>query len=114
MLPTLPIIIMEVFFLDNNLHFEKEVILSCIQILDFKSSDGEIKGYKLHYITEPSGDYKENYIGGKHEEAFIKDDNYKITLKPFLTKVKSLPCKIKLDLVVVSTDKPPKISKIII
>lgn len=100
--------------MDNNLHFTKEVLLSCIQILDFKSQDGEIKGYKLHYITEPTGDYKENYIGGKHEESFIKDENYNETLKPFINKTKTLPCKIKLDLVVVSTDKPPKISKIII
>lgn len=99
--------------MENNLHFKKQVELMCIQILDFKSSDGEIKGYKIHYISEPTGDYKENYIGGKHEESFIKDDNYKDTLKPFINKAKSLPCKVNLDLVVVSTDKPPKISSII-
>lgn len=92
--------------------FTKEVILYSIQILDFKTSqDDYIKGYKLFYITEPSEEKKGDYIGGKAESSFIKDENYKEILKSYTNR--QFPTKVKIQFELTSLDKPPKPIKIV-
>ena len=90
----------------DNVFITTDVTLYALQVLDFKTDEGLIQGYKLYYVKNATGDYKENYLGGKAEHCFIKDENYRSVVDKI--KMKQFPIKAKIKYEVQSVDKPPK------
>lgn len=91
---------------ENKVMIDTDVMLYAFQILDFETNDGVIKGYKLYYTKPATGDYKDNYLGGKAENCFVKDENYSTLVEKL--KLKSFPFKAKIKFELQSVDKPPK------
>lgn len=97
---------------ENKTIIESDINLYAVQVLDFKTEEGYIKGYKLYYTKPATGEYKENYLGGKAENCFVKDENYQLLIDK--VKLKSFPIKAKVKCEIQSLDKPPKIVALVI
>ena len=97
---------------ENGNIIESDINLYAVQVLDFKSKDGDVKGYKIFYTRSVVGEYKDNYLGGKAEDCFVKDDNYKLLIDKL--RLKTFPVKAKVRCSIQSLDKPPKVVSLVI
>ncbi len=85
----------------------KNIQVVSIQKLDFKTEKGDlIQGIKVYYITNPSDDQKENYIGGVCEKSFFTGSGY---LEVFSRiRDKKFPISAEITYEIVSLSKAPR------
>lgn len=98
--------------MDNkNPIITQKINLCSIQKLNFSTKDGEkIEGVKLYYLTSPSENQKDNYLGGILETSFISGQE---ALKIFEdNKHRSFPTLAILSLKIYSTTKPPRATSV--
>lgn len=94
--------------MDNkNPIINQKIKLCSMQKLDFSTKDGEkIEGIKIHYLTQPDENIKNDYLGGVYGYSFIPG---KEALKIFDdNKHKILPTEAILSMEIYSTSKPPR------
>lgn len=94
--------------MNEEFKLKSRVDVYSVQLLDFATKDGQsISGIKVYFTEVPTGDFKDNYLGGQAGSIFLSGKDFVDLFNTGLKTIK-FPCKAEILSEFVSMKQAPR------